>query len=133
MNIAQDFVVSAVLKSPAQCASIRQILKGDCSVSSEPKVEEHEVLSNDWSSRATEVEGERIFNRAKIVEFENEILWEEFLRTPDDPTNANLSKAELVPGGIDRDNSGDLEIPYQLGGCERGDETTRGRVDMDTR
>lgn len=148
MDIAQDFVVSAVLKGPAQCAGILEVLEADCPVSSESEVEEQEVLSDDWSCRATEVEGERVFDRAEIMEFENEILWEETLRTPDNPTDANLSKAELVcntilsihlaqlndrkptPGGINGDNPGNLEIPYELGSYKRGNKTTRGRVDM---
>lgn len=96
MDIAQDFVVFAILKGPAQCAGILKVLEDDCPVSSESEVEEHEVLSDNWSCRATEVEGERVFNRAEIMEFENEILWEEALRTPDNPTDANLRKTELV-------------------------------------
>lgn len=130
MDIAQDFVVSTILKGPAQCASVLQILEGDCPVPGEPKVEEQEVLGDDWSSRATEVERERIFNRTKIMEFENEILWKEALRTPYDPTDANLRKTELVcsiilsirlvqlngrkhtPGSINGGDSGNLEIPF---------------------
>jgi hypothetical protein len=59
-------------------------------------VDEHEVLSEYRSSRATEVERERIFDRAEIMEFENEILREEILRTPDDPTDANLRETKLI-------------------------------------
>ena len=96
MDIAQDFVVSAVLKGSAQCATVLQILEGDRPVPREPKVEEHEVLSDYRSSRAAEVQGERIFDRTEIMEFENEILGEETLRTPDYPADANLDKAVLI-------------------------------------
>ena len=96
MDLAQDFVVSTIFKGPAQHAGILQILEGDRPVSSKPKVEEQEILSNNRRSRATKVEGERIFNRAKIMEFEDEILWEEALRTPDNPTDTDRTKAELV-------------------------------------
>ena len=58
MDVAQDFVVSTILEGSAQRTSILQILKGDCPVPSKPKVEEHEVLSEYLSGRATEVERE---------------------------------------------------------------------------
>jgi hypothetical protein len=96
MYIAQDFVVSTILKSSAQRASVFQILEGDCPIPSESKVEEHEVLGDDRSGRTTEVEGERIFNRTEVMEFENEILRKVALRTPDDPTDADRSKTKLV-------------------------------------
>ena len=59
-------------------------------------MEEQEVLGDDRSSGTTEVEGEGIFNRTEIMELENEILREEALRTPDDPTDANWRKTKLV-------------------------------------
>lgn len=58
MDVAQDFVVSTILKGSAQRTSVLQILKGYCPVPSKPKVEEHEILSDYRSSRATEVERE---------------------------------------------------------------------------
>ena len=100
MNIAEDFEVSTVLEGPAQCTSVLQILEGDCSVPSEPKVEEHEILSDDRSSWTTEVEGEGIFNRTEVMEFENKVLWEETFRTPDDPTHADLRKTKFVCSGM---------------------------------
>lgn len=112
MNVAQDFEVSAVLEGPAQCASVLQVLEGNCPVPSEPKMEEYEILSDDRSSRATEVEGEGVFNRTEVMEFENKVLWEEIFRTPDNPTHTDLRKTKLVPRGIDGHNSLDLEIPY---------------------
>jgi len=71
-------------------------LEGDSPIPSKPKVEEHEVLNEYLSSRATEVERERIFNRPEIMEFENEILREEVLRAPDDPTDANRSETKFI-------------------------------------
>ena len=59
-------------------------------------MEEHEVLGDYWGSWATEVERERIFDRTEIMKFENEILWEEALRTPNDPTDADLREAILI-------------------------------------
>lgn len=56
MDVAQDFVVPTVLEGSAQRAGVRQILEGNFPVPSEPKVEEHEVLSDYRSSRTTEVE-----------------------------------------------------------------------------
>lgn len=96
MDVAQDLVVSTVLEGAAQSTSIFQILKSDCPVPRKPKVEEHEVLGNYRGSGTTEVERERIFNRSEIMEFENEILREEFLRTPDDPTYADRGATELI-------------------------------------
>ena len=96
MDIAQDFIVSTVLEGPAQRASIPQILEGDRPVPGEPKVDEHEVLSDYWSCGTTEIKGERIFNGTEVMKFENEILREELLRTPDNPTNANLGETKLI-------------------------------------
>jgi hypothetical protein len=36
-----------------------------------------------------------------------------------------------TPGGVYGHNSGNLEIPFQLGCCKWGDETTGGSVYMD--
>ena len=59
-------------------------------------MEEHEVLGDYWSSGATEVEGERIFNGTEVMKFEYEILRKVSLRTPDDPTDANGTETKLV-------------------------------------
>jgi hypothetical protein len=130
VDLAQDFIVSTLLEGSAQCASILQILEGDCPVPCKPEVEEHEVLSDDRRSGATEVEGERVFNGTKIMELEDEILREEVLRAPDNPTDANRGKSEFVcsiiltihlarlsdwkptPGSVDGNNPVNLEIPY---------------------
>ena len=58
MDIAQDFIISTILEGSAQCTGVLQILKGDLPVPRKPKMEEHEVLGEYWSSRATEVERE---------------------------------------------------------------------------
>jgi hypothetical protein len=58
MDVTQNLIVSTILQSSAQCASILQVLEGDCPISSKPKMEDHEVLSDDGGSRATEVERE---------------------------------------------------------------------------
>jgi len=86
-------------------------LKGDCPVPSKPEVEEHKVLGDYWGGGTTEVERERVFNRSKIMEFENKILREEILRTPDNPTYADRDTTKLMPGCIDRHNPRDFEIP----------------------
>jgi len=130
MDVAQDFVVSTVLEGPAQRAGIPQILEGDRPVPGEPEVEEHKILSDYWSCRATEIKRERIFNGTEIMEFENEVLREQLLRTPDNPTDANLGETKLMSGGVDGHNPGNLEIPLQLGCREWGYETTRGCVDV---
>lgn len=96
MDVTQNLVVSTIVESSAQRASVLQVLEGDRPVPCKPKVEEHEVLSDYRSSRATKVERERIFNGAEIMEFENKVLREEILRAPDDPTDANLSKTKLI-------------------------------------
>jgi len=77
MDIAQDFVISAILEGSAQRTSVLQILEGDRPVPSEPKVEEHEILSEYRGGGTTEVERERVLDGTKIMEFKNEILREE--------------------------------------------------------
>ena len=96
MDIAQDFVVSTILEGSAQRTSVLQILEGDRPVPSKPKVDEHEILGEYRSGGTTEVERERILDRTEIMELKDEILREEMFRTPDDPTDANLRKAELI-------------------------------------
>ena len=96
MDVAQDFVVSTILEGSAQRTSVLQILEGDCPVPSEPKMDEHKILGEYRSGRTTEVERERILDGTEIMEFENEIFREEVFRTPDDPTNANWRKTELI-------------------------------------
>ena len=36
-----------------------------------------------------------------------------------------------MTGGVDGNNSWNLEVPLKLGCCERSDECTRGAVNMD--
>jgi len=112
MDVTQDLIISTILQSSAQCAGVLQVLEGDSPISGKPKVEEHEVLSDDGGSRTTEVERERKFNGTEIMDFENEIFWEEMLGTPDDPTDTNLGQTKFMSGRIDGHNSGNLEIPY---------------------
>ena len=71
MDIAQDFIVSTILEGSAQRTSVLQILEGDRSVPSEPKVDEQEILGEYRSGGTTEVEGERILDGTEIVELKN--------------------------------------------------------------
>jgi len=96
MDLAQYFVVATILKGSAQRTSVLQILESDCPVPSKPKVEEQKVLSDYLGSGATEIERKRIFDGAKIMEFKNEVLREETLRTPDHPADANWSETKLI-------------------------------------
>lgn len=64
------------------------------------------------------------------MQLEDEVLWQELLAPPDDPADTDVREAELVPGGVDRDDTGDAEVPLELGRREGCDKRTRGTVDV---
>lgn len=56
---------------------------------------------------------------------------EELLISPEDPPQAGIDKSELVSRGVDRDDTRDVERPFEVRICERRDESTRCCVNVD--
>ena len=54
------------------------------------------ILDDDLRAGAGKVEGKGLLSAAEIVEFEDEVRWEEGLVAPDDPTYARGDETVLV-------------------------------------
>src|SRR5262245_38481007 len=102
----------------------------DSPVALETEPQEVVVLRDDLGSRTREVQRERRHVVAEVVDPENQILGQRLAVAPHDPAHAGVDEPELVPRGVDRDDSRQLEVPRELGVDERRDERAGGPVDM---
>jgi len=70
-------------------------------------MEEIEILRNNGCCGTGEVQGERIFDRAEVVKFEDEVLGKMSLVSPYDPANPDVAQTEFVAAGrhVDGDRS----------------------------
>jgi hypothetical protein len=84
------------------------------------------------------------------VELEDEVFWEMFFVTPDNPADTNVGKTEFMATefeespvqnmfdeserwtrysrGVDRDDTGEFKVPFELRCGKRCDEGTRRAV-----
>ena len=131
MDVAQHLEETAVLQCTTEQTRVLEVILGNRAVALESQVHEIEILRDDWMRRAGEVERERILDGAEVVQLEDEVLREELGGTPDDPTDTDVRKTELVTGGIDRHNARDLEVPEVVRGREWRDETSRRAINVD--
>ena len=131
MNITQDLIEAALLKCAAKQPSIFEIIQSDRTVPFEPKMDEIEVLGYDGVGRAREVEREGILHGTQVVKFEDEVLGEVSFGSPDDPTYSDVRQAEFMTGCVNRDNTGDLEIPQMLWSSEGRHEGSRSTSYVD--
>jgi hypothetical protein len=60
-----------------------------------------EHLTQDRVGRSTEVHVERIVRLAEVMKLEDELLGEELLASPDDPSHADSAHSVFVSRGID--------------------------------
>ena len=66
-----------------------------------------------------------------LTKFEDKVLVEEALIFPEDPAEAGVDQTELVAGGVDGDDTRDLEVPDVVGRREGCDERAGSTVDVD--
>ena len=59
-------------------------------------MEEVKKLGNDGRRWSREVEGERVFHRTEVMEFEYEILWKVLLVSPYNPSYADVTEPKFV-------------------------------------
>lgn len=57
---------------------------------------EVEVLRNDRSSWAREIQGKAVLDGTEVVQFEDQVFWEVHLISPYDPADADVGKTEFV-------------------------------------
>ena len=88
------------------------------------------VLRDDLAARPGEVERERRHLAAEVVDAEDQIGRQRGPVAPDRPADARVDEPELVPGGVDRGDPGEAEVPRQLGVAEGRDHATGGPVDV---
>lgn len=131
VDVTEDLEEAALLERAREQAGVLHVVERDGAVALEAEVQEVEVLRDDRVRWTREVERERVLDRAEVVQLEDEVLREVLLGAPDDPANTDVGKTELVTGGVDRDNTGDTEVPLELGGGEGSDEASRSTVDVD--
>ena len=131
VDIAKDFEEPAVFQRPTKKTGVLEVVQSNRPVALESEMQEVEVLGDDRVCRAREIERERIFDGAEVVQLEDEVAGKEVLGTPDDPADTDICQSEFVTGGIDRDYARDLEIPLVLRGGEGSDEPSRRGVDVD--
>lgn len=103
----------------------------DGAVSVFAEADELVVLADDLGGALGEVEGEGSLVGTEVVDVEDEFLGEELGVTPDDPADAGVDEAVLVPGDVDADDVGETEVPLEFGDDEGRDETTGSGVDVD--
>jgi hypothetical protein len=96
MNIAQNIKISAFFQRPTQQPRILEIIKGDPAVAFEAQVQQVEILCDDGCSGTRKVKRERVFDGSQIVELEDKVLGEMGFVAPDDPSNTDVYKTELV-------------------------------------
>ena len=151
MDVADADVPARRFQSLAQQSSISQTVLHDGSVTIEPKVNQVVVLADNVSPRSREVQCVRLLGAAQVVEFEDQVFWQQRLVAPDDPAYTGVDKTELVARSIDGLHALVFKVPAKsislfpshesvealpgrtasLGMCERGDETTTSGIDVD--
>src|SRR5215211_2699178 len=94
----------------------------DVPVALEAEPQEVVVLRDHLGARPREVERERRHVVAEVVDPEDQVLRQSLAVTPDDPAHAGVDEPVLVPGGVDRDDARQAEVPDEIGVDERGDE-----------
>lgn len=62
MDVTQYGVIPTLFQSATQEPRVSQVIQGHGTKSLETEMDETEVLRDDWSSRAREVEREGVFN-----------------------------------------------------------------------
>ncbi len=94
--------------------------------------EAHEVvqLGLDHGRAAREVERERRLGAAEVVDAEDEILGQLRSVAEDQPADARVDEAVLVPGRVDRGHLLEAEVELEVRLGERGDERTTSAVDV---
>ena len=131
MNITQNHEQPALLEGPAEQTRILEILKRHVAEPLKAKVHEVEVLRNDGMRRAREVERERVFDGAEVMQLKDEVLGKVLLRAPDDPADPDVRQAELVARSVDGDDAWDAEVPLELRSREGSDEATGRAINVD--
>lgn len=62
---------------------------------------------------------------------EDKLLGKEVLRPPERPSDSGADQAIFVSRNVDRHDSGDPEVPNEVGVDEGSDEPSGGGVDVD--
>lgn len=118
MDVGQQGVVSGVFKCSGDHSSLRQVVLHDSSVSVETEIQDCDTLSascevfgncsrtvehltQDRVGGSTEVHVERVVGLSKVVKLEDELLGEELLASPDDPSHADSAHSVFVSRGVD--------------------------------
>ena len=97
-----------------------------------PAEPQQQVVLRDHGAAGTgKVEREVRHVAAEIVHPEHELVGQARAVAPYHPADAERGETELVSGGVDGNDSGDVEAPFKLGKGEGGNESTRGTVNMD--
>ena len=63
------------------------------------------------------------------MKLKDEVLWKVFLGSPNDPADTDIGETKLVPGGIDRDDAGNFEVPEKLWLSKWSNKCARRSVD----
>ena len=100
-------------------------------VAASSQADEVVVLGDDLPGRPREVDLEDGHVASEIRDVEDQVVGEEGGVSPDDPADAERGETELVSGGRDGVDPLDAEVPHELWCAERGDEATRGGIDVD--
>jgi hypothetical protein len=132
MNIAQHCVIPTLLESTTQEPGIFQVIQGHCTISFETEMNEIEVLRNDRSSWAREVEREGIFDWTKVMQLEDKILGKVGLISPDNPPNAYITQPKLVATRSDKNSTITLMYNENPGTHDALIETTLGSLKSHT-
>ena len=102
----------------------------DVAVARAPVADEVVVLREHHRRPGREVQGEGGVGLAQVVLLEHEVRREVGLLTEDQPADAGVDQAELVPGDVDRPDLLEPEVPLRVGIEERPHEATAGTVDV---
>lgn len=103
----------------------------DAAVSPLSEADELVVLRDDLAGALAEVERERGLVGAEVVDVEDELFGEVLWVAPHHPADTGVHKPVFVAGGVDADDAGELEVPFELGVDKGRDEATGRSVDVD--
>ncbi|MBG9885222.1 hypothetical protein ABE10_01190, partial [Bacillus toyonensis] len=103
----------------------------DLGIALPPEAEEKIELEQHLRTGSGEVERERRHVAAQIVHPEHHRLGERVLVAPDDPAQARIDQAVLVPRRVDRCDPGHPEVPDEVFVEEGSDHAAGRRIHMD--
>ena len=100
MDVTKDRVVASLFQSTAEEPSIFHIGKANCTIAFKSKMEQVEVLSDDGSRGAREVQREGVLDRSKIMKLKDEFLWKMGFVAPYNPADTNIAESKLMASDV---------------------------------